>query len=194
MTELFLVFIAACLANNLLLDYLIGVGAVFAVSRTIETAAGMSAAMLMILPITCLCCHFLKFYILSPLHLEFLLLPGFVIVVSLITVTIEFLIKKYKPSLHEKISVFVPLLLVTSVLLGAALLEVQTQQGLLTSIFFGIGTALGFGLVLVIFATLRKRIDAADVPIAFQGASILLITLAIVAMAFMGFTGITNGN
>ena len=89
---------------------------------------------------------------------------------------------------------FVPLLLVTSVLLGAALLEVQTQQGLLTSIFFGIGTALGFGLVLVIFATLRKRIDAADVPIAFQGASILLITLAIVAMAFMGFTGITNGN
>ena len=128
------------------------------------------------------------------MHLEFLLLPGFVIVVSLITVTIEFLIKKYKPSLHEKISVFVPLLLVTSVLLGAALLEVQTQQGLLTSIFFGIGTALGFGLVLVIFATLRKRIDAADVPIAFQGASILLITLAIVAMSFMGFTGIANGN
>jgi Na+-translocating ferredoxin:NAD+ oxidoreductase subunit A len=193
-TDLFLVFIAACLANNLLLDYLIGVSTLFAVSRTIETAAGMSAALLIILPITCLCCHCLKFYILIPLHLEILLLPGFVIAASLVTVLSEFLVKKYRPSLHKKISVFVPLLLVNSILLGAVLLEVQTQQGLLISVFFGIGMALGFGLILIIFAALRKRVDAADVPLAFQGTSILLITLSIVAMAFTGFTGIGFGN
>jgi H+/Na+-translocating ferredoxin:NAD+ oxidoreductase subunit A len=189
-TELSLVFIAACLANNLVLDYLLGVSPVFAVSRKIETALGMSVAMLVVLPITSLFSYALDVYILRPLDLQFLQLLAFVLIISLLTLIIEKALEKFRPALHERTAVFFPLLLVNTALLGVALLNIQQSHGLIFSIFFGIGSAAGFGIVVVIFSALRQRIAVADVPLAFQGVSILLITLGILSMAFLGFTGI----
>ena len=190
MTELFLVFIAACLANNLVLDYLLGTSAVFAVSRKIETAIGLSIAMLVILPVTSMFTYAINLCILTPFDLEFLRLLFFVILDSLIVLLIEKILKKYWPILHEKTAVFIPILLVNTSLVGAVLINIQQNQGLITSLFFGIGSASGFGLVVVIFTALRDRIIVSDIPVAFQGASIMLITLGILSMAFMGFTGL----
>lgn len=190
MTELLLVFIAACLANNLLLGHLLGVDPVIAVSRKIETATGMSVAMLLILPIPTLFSYALAEYILIPLHLEYLQLLGFVIIITLVTLIMEKVLGKFRAELHAKIAVFIPLLLVNSALVGVAMLNVQLNYGLIASLFFGAGSALGFAIVVIIFSALRERIEVADVPVVFQGASILLITLGILSMAFMGFTGI----
>ncbi|MFT5351515.1 MAG: electron transport complex protein RnfA [Gammaproteobacteria bacterium] len=190
MTELFLVFIAACLANNLILDHLLGISPVFAVSRSIETAIGMSMTMFLVLPVTTVFCYALNVFLLAPMELEFLQLLGFVIIVSLLSLFIEKLLQKCRPALHEKITVFLPLLLVNVALVGVALLDVQEKHGFVASLFFGMGSALGFGIIVVIFTALRQRIVAADVPTPFQGVSILLITLGIISMAFMGFTGI----
>ena len=192
MTELFLVFIAACLANNLILDHLLGVSPVFAVSRTIETAIGMSMAMLIVLPLTTLSCYALELLILSPLNLEFLRLIAFVITVTLVTFSVEKILKRIRPALHDKISVFIPLLLMNTSLVGVALLDIQQQNGVIVSLLFGMGTALGFGIIVLIFTALRQRIVVADVPIPFQGVSILLMTLGIISMAFMGFIGIAK--
>jgi len=191
LTELFFVFIAACLANNLVLDYLIGLSPVFAVSRKIETAFGLSLAMLLITPLTSLLTFAVNFYILSPLNLQYLQLLMFVIIVSLTLFSVERLLKLSRPALHEQVSVFIPLLMVNTALIGAALLNIQANQGLPESLLFGIGSAIGFGIVLVILTSLRERIMVSDVPASFQGASILLITLGIISMAFMGFTGIS---
>jgi electron transport complex protein RnfA len=189
-TELFLVFIAACLANNLILDHLLGISPVFAVSRSIETAIGMSMTMFLVLPVTTVFCYALNVFLLAPMELEFLQLLGFVIIVSLLSLFIEKLLQKCRPALHEKVTVFLPLLLVNVALVGVALLDVQEKHGFVASLFFGMGSALGFGIIVVIFTALRQRIVAADVPTPFQGVSILLITLGIISMAFMGFTGI----
>ena len=191
MTELFFVFIAACLANNLVLDYLIGLSPVFAVSRKIETAFGLSLAMLLITPLTSLLTFAVNLYILSPLNMQYLQLLVFVIIVSLTLLSVERLLKLIRPALHDQISVFIPLLMVNTALIGAALLNIQGNHGLLESLFFGIGSAIGFGIVLIILTSLRERIVVSDVPVSFQGASILLITLGIISMAFMGFTGIS---
>ena len=190
MTELFLVFVAACLANNLVLDYLLGTSPVFAVSSKIETAIGLSLAMLVTLPVTSMLIYILNLYVLTPFELEFLRLFIFVIFVSLLVLLIEIILKDYWPTLHEKTAVFIPLLLVNTSLLGAVMINVQQSQRIITSLFFGIGSACGFGIVVVIFAALRDRIAVSDVPVAFQGTSILLITLGILSMAFMGFTGL----
>ena len=156
MTELFLVFIAACLANNLILDHLLGVSPVFAVSRTIETAIGMSMAMLIVLPLTTLSCYALELLILSPLNLEFLRLIAFVITVTLVTLSVEKILKRIRPALHDKISVFIPLLLMNTSLVGVALLDIQQQNGVIVSLLFGMGTALGFGIIVLIFTALRQ--------------------------------------
>ncbi|MFT5133886.1 MAG: electron transport complex protein RnfA, partial [Gammaproteobacteria bacterium] len=179
-----------CLANNLILDHLLGISPVFAVSRSIETAIGMSMTMFLVLPVTTVFCYALNVFLLAPMELEFLQLLGFVIIVSLLSLFIEKLLQKCRPALHEKITVFLPLLLVNVALVGVALLDVQEKHGFVASLFFGMGSALGFGIIVVIFTALRQRIVAADVPTPFQGVSILLITLGIISMAFMGFTGI----
>jgi electron transport complex protein RnfA len=189
-TELFLVFIAACLANNLVLDYLLGLSPVFSVSRKLETAIGMSLAMFIMLPVTSLFTYLLDLVFLTPYKLEVLQLVSFVLIVTLLTLTIDRILQKFRPELHERTSVFIPLLLVNTSLIGVALINIQQNHGIIASVFFAMGSDTGFGIVIVIFSALRERIVAADVPIAFQGISILLITLGILSMAFMGFTGI----
>ena len=189
MTEYIVIFFSACLVNNLILDYLIGISPAVAVSRRVESAMGLSLAMIFTLTIASFVSYPIKTLLLIPLGMEYLQLISFVLVITLSILIGEKCIEKIKPLIHKKITVFIPLTLVNCSALGIALLNVQQTHGFFGSLIFGVGTSTGFGLIVVMLAAMRERIDVADVPKPFQGASILLITLGIISMAFMGFNG-----
>lgn len=192
MTEIFPVIIAACLVSNFVLEHLLGVDQVFAVSRTIETALGMALAILVVMPATTLSCFLVFQYLLSPLGLGYLQLPVFTMLILLTCILLRKVLQKFKPALHEKIAIFFPILLVNSALLGAALLAMKQDGGVLEILVFSLASAFGFGAILVIFSALRNNISAADVPTAFEGPAVLLITLGILSMSFMGFIGLSE--
>ncbi len=157
-----------------------------------ETAWGMAAAMTFALTIAALAGYPVKYYLLIPLGLERLELISFVFVITLAVLLGELFLKKIRPALHEKIARLTPLTLANSAGLGVALLNVQQAHGLAGSLFFGLGSGTGFGLVMVTAAAMQQRLEGADVPQPFRGVSILLITFGIVSMAFMGFTAMVN--
>ncbi len=192
MADYIVIFIGACLVNNLILDYLLGISPAVAVSRKVETAIGMSFAMIFTLTIASFVSYPIKNLLLIPLGMEYLELISFVLVITLSILIGEKCIQKANPIIHKKITVFIPLTLVNCSGLGVALLNVQQRYGLFDSLIFGVGTSVGFGLIVVMLAAMRERIDVADVPKPFQGASILLITLGIISMAFMGFNGMVS--
>lgn len=191
-TEIFPVIIAACLVNNLVLENLLGVNPLFAVSRAVETAMGMALAVLVVMPPATFACHLLHRFVLEPARLEYLALPLLVSLILICTRSIEGLLQKFRPSFHEAVSSYIPMLLVNAALLGAGLLATEQRDGLLSVLFFSFSTALGYAVILVVFSAARKRISFADVPDAFEGPAVLLVTLAIMSMAFMGFTGIAE--
>ena len=189
MNELFLVFIGACLVNNLVLDYLVGVSPALASSRRFETALGLSLSMLLLLPVTTVSTHLLYHLLLIPYELEFLQVIAFVICIIVVSRLFELSLRKFKPSLHQRVAVFIPLLLVNTALLGVALLNTLSDQGLLVACALSAGSAVGFSLLVLSLSVLRERIELADVPEAFRGPSITLLTLGILSMAFTGFSG-----
>ena len=134
----------------------------------------------------------LKFYLLVPLRLEFLELISFVFIITVAILIAEKLLQRFKPAMHEKIAIFIPMTLVNCSALGIALLSVQQSYGFFGSLFFGLGSGVGFGLVIVTLSAIQERLEVAEVPKPFQGVAIVLITLGIISMAFMGFNGIVN--
>lgn len=190
MLDLFLIFISACLVNNLILDGMLGVAPAMALSRKIDVAAGMATTMVFVLMITSLFSYPLKFYLLVPLHLEYLELITYIAVIPLAVVLSLKGLKKIKPVLAEEIKLFLPLALMNTAVLGIALLNVQADYGLLGSLLFGAGSGVGFGMILIVIAAMQERINVADIPAPFRGISIMLITLGILSMAFMGFIGL----
>ena len=190
MSEIFPVILAACLINNLVLENLLGVSAVRAVSRTLDAAHGMSKFMLLVLPVTTTACYFVHFYVLVPAQLEFLRIPVFVLFILLSMYLLKIALQKLRPSVLDVLGAYFPLMLVNASALGIALLAIDASAGLLLSLLSSIGTALGFGFVLLIFSAVRARLAQADTPGAFDGIAVELITLGILAMAFMGFAGL----
>ena len=190
MSEIFPVILAACLVNNLVLENLLGVSAVHAVSRTLDTAGGMALAMLIVLPVTTTSCHLAHNFLLVPAKMEFLRLPLFVTLVVVSVYALKAVLERLRPSILARLEVFFPLMLANSSLLGAALLVLENSPGLFASLLQSIGTALGFGIVLVLFSSLRSKLAQADIPTAFEGPAILLVTLGILSMAFMGLSGL----
>ncbi len=190
MSEIFPVILAACLVNNLVLENLLGVSAVHAVSRTVDTAAGMALALLIVLPVTTTSCYLAHHFLLVPARLEYLRLPIFVTLVVVSVYALKIVLERLRPSILTRIEVFFPLMLANSSLLGAALLVLENSPGPFAMLLQSIGTALGFGIILVLFAALRSNLAQADIPAPFDGPAILLVTLAILSMAFMGFSGL----
>ena len=189
MNEIFLVFIGACLVNNLVLDYLVGVSPALASSRRFETALGLSLAMLLLVPLTTLSTHLLYHFILVPYELEFLQVLAFVICIVFICYLFELCLRRFRPSLHQRVTVFIPLLMVNSALLGVALLNTLSDRGMLIAGALSVGSALGFGLLVLSLSALRERLEVADIPEMFRGPSITVLTLGILSMAFSGFAG-----
>ena len=192
MSEYFAIFIGASLVNNLILDSMLGVAPGLAVSRKTETALTMSAVMIYTLTLAALISYPLMHYLLIPARMEQLNLIALVMLISLITLLSERLLLLTRPDMHEWIVPFIPLTLVNCSVLGVALLNIQQVYGLMDSLFFGLGSGTGFGLVVIIMSALQERLAGAAVPRPFRGLPVLLITLGILSMAFMGFTGLVS--
>lgn len=192
MTDYLLILVSTVLANNFVLVRFLGLCPFMGVSGKLEGAIGMSIATLFVLTLSSVSSYLLSTYLLKPLGLEYLSTLGFILVIATVVQLTEMVMRKTSPLLYRILGIFLPLITTNCAVLGVALLNVQQQHDLLQSALYGFGAAAGFGLVLVTFAAMRERLAHADVPFHFRGAPIALITAGLMALAFMGFTGLAK--
>lgn len=192
MTEYLLVLVSTVLANNFVLVRFLGLCPFMGVSGKLEGAIGMSVATLFVLTLSSASSYLLSTYLLVPLGLEYLSTLGFILVIAAVVQLTEMVMRKSSPLLYRILGIFLPLITTNCAVLGVALLNVQQQHDLLQSALYGFGAAAGFGLVLICFAAMRERVAQADVPLHFRGAPIALVTAGLMALAFMGFTGLAK--
>ena len=193
MTEYALILISTILVNNFVLVKFLGLCPFMGVSRKLETAMGMGLATTFVLTLSSVTSYLVNNYLLVPLGLEYLRTIAFILVIAAIVGLTEMIVHKTSPLLYKVLGIYLPLITTNCAVLGVALLSVQEQNNFIETILYGIGAALGFTLVLVLFAAMRERIAVADVPAPFKGNSIALITAGLMSLAFMGFVGLIRG-
>jgi electron transport complex protein RnfA len=162
------------------------------VSRKVETAIGMSAATTFVLTLSSILSYMINSWILAPLGLEFLRTIAFIIAIAAVVNFTELVVHKTSPLLYNVLGIFLPLITTNCAVLGVALINVQEQNSFLQSAVYGFGAALGFSLVLVLFAAMRERVNVADVPAPFRGSAIGLVTAGLMSLAFMGLAGLVK--
>ena len=192
MSEYFLLLISAVLVNNFVLVKFLGLCPFMGVSNQLESAMGMAVATAFVLTLASVCSYLLHTYVLEPFDLQYLRTLSFILVIAVAVQFTEMLIRKTSPLLYRVLGIFLPLIATNCAVLGVALLNVQQGHGLFGSALYGFGAAAGFGLVLVLFAAMRERIAAGEVPAPFKGPAIALISAGLMALAFMGFTGFSD--
>jgi len=192
MSEYLLIFVSTVLVNNFVLVKFLGLCPFMSVSTKLETAIGMGLATTFVLTLSSVTSYVVNQYLLIPLDIEFLRTIVFILVIAVVVQFTEMFVRKTSPLLHQILGIFLPLITTNCAVLGVALLNIQEQHSFIESAIYGFGAAIGFSLVLVLFAGLRERVMAADVPLSFQGAPIALITAGIMSIAFMGFTGLVK--
>ena len=197
--EIFLIFISAIFVNNVVLSQFLGVCPFLGVSKKVGTAVGMTAAVTFVMAIATLVTYLLQYYVLVPLNLEFLQTVSFILVIASLVQMVEIIIKKISPSLYQALGIFLPLITTNCVVLGVAIQVVSNEYdfgagvhmlGLGQAILFAIATAIGYGIALILFAGIREQLELSNVPKAFKGVPIALLTAGIMALAFMGFSGL----
>ena len=188
--EYLLIIIGAIFVNNVVLSQFLGICPFLGVSSKVETAAGMGAAVTFVMAISSIVAYLVQYYILVPLGIEFMQTIVFILVIASLVQMVEIVLKKLSPSLYQALGIFLPLITTNCAVLGVALLLVQKEFNLLESVVYAVGTAIGFALALVIFAGIRERLAINGVPKSFKGVPIALVTAGILAMAFMGFSGL----
>jgi electron transport complex protein RnfA len=190
MKEYALILIGTVLVNNFVLVKFLGLCPFMGVSRKLETATGMGLATTFVLTLSSVCAYLVNEYLLMPLGIEYLRTIAFILVIAVVVQFTEMIMHKTSPLLYQVLGIFLPLITTNCAVLGVALLNFQAQRSLLESALYGFGAAVGFSLVLVLFAAVRERVDVADVPQPFKGNAIALITAGLMSMAFMGFAGL----
>lgn len=193
MQELALILVSTVLVNNFVLVKFLGLCPFMGVSRKLETATGMGLATTFVLTLSSICSYLVDAYILIPLGLEFLRTIAFILTIAVVVQFTEMVVHKTSPVLYQVLGIFLPLITTNCAVLGVALLNVQEKNGFLESAVYGFGAAVGFSLVLALFAAIRERVAVADVPVAFRGPAIALITAGLMSLAFMGFAGLIKG-
>jgi len=192
MTDIVLILVGTVLVNNFVLVRFLGLCPFMGVSRNLEAALGMSLATAFVLTLSSAVSFLLHHYLLVPLELEYLRTIGFILVIAASVQFTEIMVKRLSPLLDQVLGIFIPLIATNCAVLGVALLNVQQATGFVEAVFFGFGAAAGFALVLSLFAAMRERIEAADVPLPFRGTAIALITAGVMSLAFMGFSGMAR--
>src|SRR5690554_7637359 len=190
MTEYLLILVSTILVNNFVLVQFLGLCPFMGVSGKLETAMGMSLATTFVLTLASVCSYLAYTYLLKPLDLTFLRTITFILVIAVVVQFTELVVRKTSPLLYRVLGIFLPLITTNCAVLGVALLNIQEQHSLIESTVFGFGAAAGFSLVLILFAALRERLAAADVPVPFQGAAVAMVTAGLMSLAFMGFSGL----
>ena len=192
MTEFFLLFISTVLVNNFVLVKFLGLCPFMGVSSKLETAIGMSMATTFVLTLASVCSYLVETYLLQPLGITFLRTISFILVIAVVVQFTEMVVHKTSPTLYRLLGIFLPLITTNCAVLGVALLNLTEQHNLIQSIIYGFGAAVGFSLAMILFAAMRERLAAADVPTPFKGASIAMITAGLMSLAFMGFSGLVK--
>ena len=185
--EYILIFIAAVFVNNVVLAQFLGICPFLGVSKKVETAAGMGAAVTFVLTIATIVTFLVQKYILDAFGLGFMQTISFILIIAALVQMVEIILKKVSPALYQALGVFLPLITTNCCILGVAILVIQKEYNLLE---YAISTAIGFALALIIFAGIREQLAMTHVPEGMKGTPIALITAGLLAMAFMGFSGI----
>ena len=192
MSEYLLLLIGTVFVNNIVLAKFLGLCPFMGVSRKVETAIGMSAATTFVLTLSAVLSYMINSWILAPLDLEYLRTIAFIIAIAAVVNFTEMVVHKTSPLLYNVLGIFLPLITTNCAVLGVALINVQEQNGFFESVVYGFGAALGFSLVLILFAAMRERINVADVPAPFKGSAIGLVTAGLMSLAFMGLGGLVK--
>ena len=188
-TTLLAISLGAILTNNFIFSQFLGICPFLGVSKKIDTAVGMGAAVTFVMGLASAFCYLVNL-VLAALGLEFMQTVAYILVIAGLVQFVEMFLKKNIPTLYTALGVYLPLITTNCAVLGVAILMIQKEFNLLQSVTYSVATALGFALALVLFAGIRERLDFEDVPKAFKGIPIALITAGILAMAFMGFSGL----
>ena len=188
--EFFVIIISAMFVNNVVLAQFLGICPFLGVSNRVSTSLGMGGAVTFVMTIAALVVYPLQYGVLVPLGIEYMQTIVFILVIAALVQMVEIVLKKVSPALYQALGIFLPLITTNCAVLGVAILMIQKEFNLLQSVTYSVATALGFALALVLFAGIRERLDFEDVPKAFKGVPIALITAGILAMAFMGFSGL----
>ena len=197
--EILLIIVSAIFVNNIVLAQFLGICPFLGVSNKLSTATGMSAAVCFVITLATLVTYLLNKYLLLPFHLEFLQTIAFILVIAALVQMVEIVLKKVSPSLYQALGIFLPLITTNCAVLGVAITVVSKEfafggephmLGLGESVLYAFATSLGYGLAMVLFSGLREHLALNNVPKAFSGVPIALIPVGILAMAFMGFSGI----
>ncbi|MDI4638989.1 MULTISPECIES: electron transport complex subunit RsxA [Halomonadaceae] len=192
MTHYFLILVSTALVNNFVLVQFLGLCPFMGVSNKLESAMGMSLATTFVLTLSSVASYLTFHYLLAPLGLEYLRTIAFIMVIAVIVQFTELMVKKVSPLLYQVLGIFLPLITTNCAVLGVALLSLNRQSSFMEAALYGFGAALGFSLVLVLFAAMRERLAVADVPRPFHGAAIAMITASLMSLAFMGFSGLVQ--
>jgi electron transport complex protein RnfA len=198
--EYILIFISAIFVNNIVLSQFLGICPFLGVSKKVETAKGMGLAVTFVLVIATIVTYLLQIWVLNPFNLQYLQTIVFILVIAALVQMVEIVLKKLSPALYQALGVFLPLITTNCCILGVAILVANgtyngqgLEPNLLTGVIFALATALGFALSLIVFAGLREQLSLVRVPKGMDGMPIALVVAGLLALAFMGFSGVDKG-
>ncbi len=191
--EYLLIFISAIFVNNIVLSQFLGICPFLGVSKKISTSLGMGAAVTFVLTLSTIVTYLVQVYVLDPFGLQYLQTLAFILVIAALVQMVEIILKKVSPALYQALGIFLPLITTNCAVLGVAILVIQRDYNLLESVVYAFSTALGFAVALVTFAGIREQLALVNIPKGMRGMPIVLITASLLALAFMGFSGLQTG-
>ncbi len=191
--EYLLIFISAIFVNNIVLSQFLGICPFLGVSKKISTSLGMGAAVTFVLTLSTIVTYLVQIYVLDPFGLQYLQTLAFILVIAALVQMVEIILKKVSPALYQALGIFLPLITTNCAVLGVAILVIQRDYNLLESVVYAFSTALGFAVALVTFAGIREQLALVSIPKGMRGMPIVLITASLLALAFMGFSGLQTG-
>ncbi|HHU62645.1 MAG TPA: electron transport complex subunit RsxA [Clostridiales bacterium] len=189
-SKIFIILLSSILVNNFVMSRFLGICPFLGVSKKVETAVGMGAAVTFVMALASVITYAIQYAILEPLGIGYLQTIAFILVIATLVQFVEMVIQKSSPSLYQSLGVYLPLITTNCAVLGVAILNIQEQYTLLETLINGIGAALGFTLAIVLFAGIRERLETAPIPKSLKGFPIALITAGLMSIAFLGFQGL----
>jgi electron transport complex protein RnfA len=191
MSNLIMIIVTTALVNNVVLSQFLGICAFLGVSKKIDTSLSMGAAVTVVITIAAAVTNILYNLVLAPFDLDYLKTIVFILVIAALVQMVEMFLKKTSPAIYQALGIFLPLITTNCAVLGVSLTNVQDGFNFIESVIAGVGTGLGFTIAIVLLASLRERINESDIPAPFRGAPIVLLSAALMAIAFMGFSGLS---
>ena len=191
--EYILIFISAIFVNNIVLAQFLGICPFLGVSKKVDTALGMSAAVAFVMTLATIVTYIVQKTVLDAYGLQYLQTIAFILVIASLVQLVEIILKKVSPVLYQALGIFLPLITTNCAVLGVAILVIQKDFSLIQSIVYAFSTAIGFALAMVVFAGLREQLSLVRVPKGMQGMAIVLVTAGLLSLAFMGFSGVDGG-